>query len=590
MLNYFSGVQKSLIRRLRLLLIPGCFLYSTPTLAAQVYNAEAVIPPQCYTKTDGRFNPCYICHQSHTPGTRTNVMNDGGIQGEYSFSTEGETNHWTNLFHSRQADIEAIADNEILAYVRQDNYSTLLTAPDSGYQPDLANLADPERAFDHQGLALDGSGWVAFNYKPLPSTFWPTNGSYDDVIIRLPDVFRTTTNGNPSRELYFLNLSLVEMAIKDLDSISIPATNEQVIELDLDGDHTLGQATRLIRREYYLGAAEAIPLVRQQYPAGTEFLHTVRYLNVVNGEIKPARRMKELRYSRKYKQINNAALQFFYNQEYREKADARLPRYSWAAPAEQAGMNNKIGWMVQGWIESADGQLRLQNYEENFFCMGCHTTVGTTIDSTFAFPRKVTGASGWGYINLKGMPDAPNYGEQTGEIATYLQRVGGGDEFRQNREMLARWFDTNGNIDTSKISHADVYSLISPSPERALALNKAYRLIVAEQSFYLGRDAVLGQPVNIFDQVTQDSVPLLPADKQFHYDLRLQWPDREPEVVASDNKSPASPAHNAADTPAPADHEAAPSRGGVLAAGSLLVFFFLAWLLRFWRTGPESRS
>jgi hypothetical protein len=376
--------------------------------------------------------------------------------------------------------------------------------------------------------------------------------------------------------------------------MSIPVTSEKMLERDLDGDNKLGQATRLIRREYYLGAAEAIPLVRQQYPVGTEFLHTVRYLNVVNGETEPARRIKELRYSRKYKMVSEAALAFFYNGEYREKADARLPRYSWAAPAEQAGMNNKIGWTVQGWIENANGQLRLQNYEENVFCMGCHTTLGTTIDSTFAFPRKVTGAAGWGYINLKGMADAPNYGEQTGEIATYLQRVGGGDEFRQNPEMLARWFDTNGNVDAEKVSHSDVYRLISPSPERALALNKAYRRIVAEQSFYLGRDAVLGQSVHVFEQVAQDNVPLLPDDQQFHYDLRLQWPDNEPEVVATDSTSPTtaeSPTNNTPDTPAtPANDDLSASRGGVLAVGSLLVFSLLVWLLRFRRTSPESRS
>ncbi len=28
-----------------------------------VYNREAVIPPMCYTKTEGKYNPCYVCHQ-----------------------------------------------------------------------------------------------------------------------------------------------------------------------------------------------------------------------------------------------------------------------------------------------------------------------------------------------------------------------------------------------------------------------------------------------------------------------------------------------------------------------------------------------
>jgi hypothetical protein len=43
-----------------------------------------VIPPQCYTRTEGRFNPCYTCHQSHphTDG-RPNLMDDGHLQGAY---------------------------------------------------------------------------------------------------------------------------------------------------------------------------------------------------------------------------------------------------------------------------------------------------------------------------------------------------------------------------------------------------------------------------------------------------------------------------------------------------------------------------
>ena len=32
-----------------------------------VYNREAVIPPMCYTRTEGRHNPCYVCHQGRVP-------------------------------------------------------------------------------------------------------------------------------------------------------------------------------------------------------------------------------------------------------------------------------------------------------------------------------------------------------------------------------------------------------------------------------------------------------------------------------------------------------------------------------------------
>ena len=113
--------------------------------------------------------------------------------------------------------------------------------------------------------------------------------------------------------------------------------------------------------------------------------------------------------------------------------------------------------------------------------MGCHTSIGSTIDKTFSFPRKVDGAQGWGYINLRGMPDAPTLGEHAGEIATYLTRVGGGGEFRSNPEMFERWFNADGSANTQAIARAkDVYELITPSPARATELNKAYKAIVEE--------------------------------------------------------------------------------------------------------------
>ena len=124
-----------------------------------------------------------------------------------------------------------------------------------------------------------------------------------------------------------------------------------------------------------------------------------------------------------------------------EKEAGNLPSY---LDLGQYGLDNGNGWAIHGFIEDRKGRLRSLTYEENFSCMGCHNSVGSTIDKTFSFPRKLDGAAGWGYINLKGMPDAPNKGESTGEIATYLARVGGGSEFRNNDEMTARWFRPDG--------------------------------------------------------------------------------------------------------------------------------------------------
>jgi hypothetical protein len=64
--------------------------------------------------------------------------------------------------------------------------------------------------------------------------------------------------------------------------------------------------------------------------------------------------------------------------------------------------------------------------------------------------------------------------------------------------------------------------LVAPSPERALALNKAYRTIVDDQSFVYGRDAILMPPTNVYSSVDNRS-PNLPTKYTFKWDARLDW-------------------------------------------------------------------
>ncbi len=492
---------------------------------AGIENREAVIPPQCYTKTEGRFNPCYVCHQNHI-SERENMMNDGHLQRAYSFSDAGLTNHWYNLFEDRTERVAAISDDAIRSWINTDNFSALAdrleVAHFRGYIPKLANLADGAAAFDTAGFAKDGSGWVAFNYKPFPSTFWPTNGSTDDVMIRLPEKFRQTADGQTALDVYLANLAIVEMAIKGLESISCPPIDEAVIGQDLSGDGMIGMTSHVLRPRAYVGAALPETVVAHVYPLGTEFLHTVRYVGVTDeGDITPSRRMKEVRYMRKRDFLSPRELASLYDQEYQEKLEGTLPHYpDWG----HAGLYNKMGWLVQGFIEDTEGRLRLNTYEENMYCMGCHTTVGSTIDKTFSFPRKVEGAQGWGYIQLRGMPDAPSVGEERGEILTYLERVGGGSEFRSNPEMEQRWYHEDGSVDTQAVLAApDVYTLITPSPGRALLLNKAYRTVVEDQDFISGREVGVTPPKNVFDLVDEKIALTLPPDKIYKWDILLDW-------------------------------------------------------------------
>ncbi|MGO2167998.1 hypothetical protein ACT3S9_16710 [Pseudoalteromonas sp. AOP31-A2-14] len=493
----------------------------------EIYNPESVIPPQCYTKTEGTNNPCYACHQTdHNNKNRPNQMNDGSLQGDYQFSDLGLKNHWKNLFIDRTELIGKISDEQIMSWVNQDNYSRFINKlkanPDwQGEVAEVKNLAYPERAFDEQGFASDGSHWVAFNYKPFPSTFWPTNGSTGDVMIRLGKPFREL-NGEYNQDVYMANLSLVEMAVKDLSTITTPDLSERLIGKDLNNDGKLTELiTAISKQSHYVGDASQTELSYQLYPEDTEFLHTVRYIGVdENGQIYNAPRMKEVRYMKKHSFKSKQLLASSYYKEAKEKHFENLPQTRYLG---EQGINNMFGWTINGYIENEEGELRPQHEQELAFCNGCHKTVGSTYDQSFSFPRKVEGRDGWGYINLKAMTDVPNKGEQQGEFLTYFQRVGGGDEFRQNQEMLMRWFNQDGSVNKAKVQQAkNLYELITPSKQRALKLNKAYLTIVKEQSYLFGRDATINKATNVLETVDESQAPL-ESDNRYVWDMQLDW-------------------------------------------------------------------
>jgi hypothetical protein len=502
----------------------------------EIYNGESVIPPQCYTKTNGENNPCYACHQSYSDDkNRPNVMGDGALQGDYDFSELGVKNHWKNLFVDRRPLIQKISDQSIKEWISQDNYSSFIKQQREnthwqGEVTPITDLAFPEKAFNDLGVARDGSHWVAYNYKPFPSTFWPTNGSTGDAMIRLEARFREL-NGKFSQDVYFANLGLVELTMKQIDRISIPAVSEVKIGQDINGDGVVSEnVNQVIKRDHYLGDAEHIELAYMLYPKDTEFLHTVRYIGVTEGGvIYNAPRMKEVRYMKKHHFKSKQSLSTAYYREAKEKHFEKLPQTRFLG---DKGFNNNFGWTINAYIENAKGELRQQHSQELASCNGCHKSVGSTFDQTFSFPRKVNGALGWGYINLAKQSDVPNLGEQQGEFLTYLERVGGGDEFRQNKEMLTRWFRPDGKVDQSKVLAVDnLYELITPSVERALDLNKAYKTIVEEQSFLFGRDAVLSEAVNVLKRVDDRQTPLKPKHR-YQWDMRLDWPTLGDDTVA----------------------------------------------------------
>lgn len=498
----------------------------------EVYNPESVIPPQCYTKTQGENNPCYACHQSYDRSEkRPNQMGDGTLQGNYEFSDVGLTNSWKNLFIDRRKLIADIADDAILDYITQDNYTSAIEGDSTiPRYMHIENLSAGANAFDADGIAKDNSRWVSYNYKPFPSTFWPTNGSTGDAMIRLPNAF-WQHKGQYSRDVYLANLTLVEMALKEVNTLPVSGINEKALGVDINGDNELSdRVTTMVRQPYYIGDAADVELAHMLFPEGTEFLHTVRYIGVnENGDIYNAQRMKEVRYMQKHRFRSRESLASAYYAEAKDKHFENLPQTRYLG---DKGIENGFGWTINGFIENEQGELRAQHDQELAFCNGCHKTVGSTFDQTFSFARKVPGSQGWGYINLHAIKDVPNINEEQGEFLTYMQRVGGGDEFRQNGEMLAKWFADNGMVNAEKVRKAaSVYELITPSPERALALNKAYLTIVQEQSYLFGRDATLTEATNVLSHIDVAQPPLKP-EHRFEWDMRLNWEAKESTKVA----------------------------------------------------------
>lgn len=534
LLAALSGCTKSLDSEERGHVDPARAPTSVPTPApsrVQRYsltNRFAYIPPQCYTKTRGESgrasNPCYACHVRSVP---PNYVNDADLQLTLTLPVAAGLNPWTNLLDPPVARAPRASEDEVLAYVRRSNYFddeglTLARTLDGlpgddgtghpewgGFRPD-AWFSFDDRGFDHRP---DGTftGWRAFAYYPFLGTFFPTNGSMDDVLIRLDPRLQEDTDGRYDPRTYEINLAIVEALVTRRD-VPIDPIDERRLGADLDLDGTFGRATRVAfgKGMHYVGRAGAEPAgtfacAPGLFPLNTEFLHSVRYLDVgLDGAITLAPRMKELRYAKKVRWLSGADLERMVAQENVEQA-ASPDGVAYFVPQADRGVYNGLGWLFQGFIEAADGVLRPQSYEETVACVGCHGGIGATTDSIFSLPRKLPATSAargwyhWSQHGLRGIPE-PRRRDGHYEYTLYLAETGAGDELRENAEVLARFFDDGGRLRPAEIArlHADIGTLLLPSPARAIDLDRAYQAIVREQSFVRGRDAVLAAAAHVY--------------------------------------------------------------------------------------------
>jgi hypothetical protein len=151
--------------------------------------------------------------------------------------------------------------------------------------------------------------------------------------------------------------------------------------------------------------------------------------------------------------------------------------------------------------------------------MGCHDGIGVTVDQTFSFPRKLPGAAGWRPRTCAASPTPRRSATATARSSPTSAASAPATSCAQNSELLARFFP-GGRLDEAAVRAAtDLADLLAPSRARALALAKAYRAVVREQSFTRGRDAVLAPP----STSTAASIPsATPTAGAVHLDGRLQ--------------------------------------------------------------------
>lgn len=426
------------------------------------YNEDPAIPVQCWVETGyGTQNACKYCHTNYLANRgHGNAFPIGEDQLRYSFPNPRLNRvNWPNVLHpqriAERLKAESIAspqpvDPENLDYVRADNWRAAYTAarsagdnswnnasksghplqlmpalnPDNLYPYDAGNPTDGGRHgyIDDKGFVHDTkngyTGWRAINFFPY-AIFTPLTGSVSGIYIRLPRQFMTK-NGKFSAATYIHNLEQLESNIKN----------------------------RPTGFSHYIGDARAIPIKPGFYPVGTEFAHPLHYVDLaadgergtsLDGVIGAAhsdyefpgtrsKRVKEIRYLYKWKDVSVDDIGE--NEELAGQVIGK-PGQGW--------IDNKAGWILAAYIEDRGGALRPQTTEELLQCLGCHSSVGNTIDAVWSFQRKLPGLRGWSEMDygaydsanpqLTKLSDYRNEQVDKGELEYFFHSVIGADLF-----------------------------------------------------------------------------------------------------------------------------------------------------------------
>ncbi len=552
-------------------------IIATPNIIGKYFNPitftnpYANVPAQCYIETsNGRQNACLFCHTNglYHLGVGNNNPQAGAIPGlnlqiDYGFDPLSTTapyasiNRWENtLYPEKLAQYVAelgivMNDWDMQSYIRTDNWQAAfnqrLGSPkdwDSGYENAmrlLPGLNPQDLPADSDGFvrttntenafftdAKGGiTGWRAINFMPY-GIFTPISGSVSGIYIRLPEKFMKNQNNEFDLTTYQTNLDLLEKAIKD----ELGALEETT----------------------YAGMANDETLLRGAYPKGTEFAHPLHYVDMEADDINAvsqftgtrAQRVKEVRYMYKYESYDPMG-----------STPGSGEGDSIYGNNEQGWVYNGTGWILSGFIENKDGILRPQTTEELTQCIGCHSGfkntefpnfssgTGGTVDSTWAFPRKLPNNLGWQEMNYLGFTinsdgsvkstiQEPNNREKgMGEFGLFLSYVVGASLYGEVPPIYENNFQniitqTNGysydwpTLDTTTAQDFENTSeqrqtllrefvergdyldndgtiksfLLYPSEDFALANAQRYRQVVATQRYKYGKDVFAQTPSN----------------------------------------------------------------------------------------------
>jgi len=538
-------------------------------------NPYANIPAQCYIETgNGRQNACLFCHTNglYNLGLGNNNPQAGAIKAvnfqiDYGYEPISTTapyaaiNRWENtLYPEKLAEYVSNlnitpANWDMQTYIRTDNWQNAYNQRlgsakdwDSGYNNSmrlLPGLNPSDLPADSDGFVRSQTpddsyfgddkgyitGWRAVNFMPY-GIFTPINGSVSGIYIRLPAKFMKNSQGEFDLTTYETNLDLLDKAISD---------NLQALE----GTN-------------YIGMAADVNILRGAYPKGTEFAHPLHYVDIEADGISEvsafpgtrAQRVKEVRFMYKLEDYNPTSAR-----------PGTGEGDSIYGNDEQGWVNNGAGWILAGFIEDSQGELRPQNREELTQCIGCHSGykntefpnftsgTGNTVDSTWAFPRKLPNAAGWQEMNYLGFTQKVNnennekkavstiqepinkYAEQ-GEFGLFLNYVVGASLYGDMPELYEEKFatlitTTNGyaqnwpRLDTSSaeafeetnltrqtllrsfVNKGDYLNedntiqsfLLYPTKEHALSSAQRYRQVVVTQRYQYGKDVFEQTPV-----------------------------------------------------------------------------------------------